>query len=238
MDGRETGSRVSCFKTRCRLYFHLDDINIGMVTTRFLGITMHNVSVYSPLSPSATQCRRIDKRWRGERSEWLLPYSLSLVESLFTSWGNRALSTVADLISSLLSYSRVGIEFMFGQLAANDGPIGFVFAINVLPVVIFFSAFIAVMYHLGIMMWIVRIIGGGLRRCIGTSHAESTVSAANIFIGQANTACRKTRYPMTVRVVRRHGRWYVHHCWVRYGGYWLWAARYLVAEVSWQLRVA
>ena len=105
--------------------------------------------------------------------------------ALFTSWGNRALSTVADLISSLLSYSRVGIEFMFGQLAANDGPIGFVFAINVLPVVIFFSAFIAVMYHLGIMMWIVRIIGGGLRRCIGTSHAESTVSAANIFIGQA-----------------------------------------------------
>lgn len=54
-----------------------------------------------------------------------------------------------------------------------------------LPVVVFFSAFIAVLYHLGIMMWVVRILGGGLRRCLGTSHAESMSAAANIFVGQA-----------------------------------------------------
>ena len=76
--------------------------------------------------------------------------------ALFTSWGNKALSAAADATGALLSYSRAGIDFMFGQLAAYDGPIGFVFAVNVLPVVVFFSAFIAVMYHLGIMMWIVR----------------------------------------------------------------------------------
>ena len=77
--------------------------------------------------------------------------------ALFTSWGNRALSAAADVIGSLLSYSRAGIDFMFGQLAAYDGPIGFVFAVNVLPVVVF-SAFIAVLYHLGVMMWVVRIL--------------------------------------------------------------------------------
>lgn len=105
--------------------------------------------------------------------------------ALFTAWGNRALSAAADVIGSLLSYSRAGIDFMFGQLAAYDGPIGFVFAVNVLPVVVFFSAFIAVLYHLGIMMWVVRILGGGLRRLLGTSHAESMSAAANIFVGQA-----------------------------------------------------
>ena len=105
--------------------------------------------------------------------------------ALFTAWGNRALSAAADVIGSLLSYSRAGIDFMFGQLAAYDGPIGFVFAVNVLPVVVFFSAFIAVLYHLGIMMWVVRILGGGLRRFLGTSHAESMSAAANIFVGQA-----------------------------------------------------
>ena len=105
--------------------------------------------------------------------------------ALFTAWGNSALSAAADVTGSLLGYSRAGIDFMFGQLAAYDGPIGFVFAVNVLPVVVFFSAFIAVMYHLGIMMWIVRILGGGLRRLLGTSHAESMSAAANIFVGQA-----------------------------------------------------
>ncbi|MDA8946367.1 NupC/NupG family nucleoside CNT transporter [Luminiphilus sp.] len=105
--------------------------------------------------------------------------------ALFTTWGNRALNAAADATGALLSYSRAGIDFMFGQLAAYDGPIGFIFAVNVLPVVVFFSAFIAVLYHLGIMMWIVRILGGGLRRCLGTSHAESMSAAANIFVGQA-----------------------------------------------------
>ena len=105
--------------------------------------------------------------------------------ALFTTWGNRALNAAADATGALLSYSRAGIDFMFGQLAAYDGPIGFVFAVNVLPVVVFFSAFIAVLYHLGIMMWIVRILGGGLRRFLGTSHAESMSAAANIFVGQA-----------------------------------------------------
>ena len=105
--------------------------------------------------------------------------------ALFTAWGNRALSAAAEVIGSLLSYSRAGIDFMFGQLAAYDGPIGFVFAVNVLPVVVFFSAFIAVLYHLGVMMWVVRILGGGLRRFLGTSHAESMSAAANIFVGQA-----------------------------------------------------
>lgn len=122
--------------------------------------------------------------WKTVGIAFAIQFSIGGV-ALFTSWGNSALSAAAGVIVSLLGYSRAGIDFMFGQLAAYDGPIGFVFAVNVLPVVVFFSAFIAVMYHLGIMMWMVRILGGGLRRLLGTSHAESMSAAANIFVGQA-----------------------------------------------------
>ena len=97
--------------------------------------------------------------------------------ALFSSWGGELLKAAASATGNLLGYSRAGIDFMFGQLANFDGPIGFVFAV--------FSAFIAVLYHLGIMMWIVRAIGGALRRMLGTSHAESMSAAANIFVGQA-----------------------------------------------------
>ena len=105
--------------------------------------------------------------------------------ALFSQWGSTLFMKAAELTGNLLSYSRAGIDFMFGQLANFDGPIGFVFAINVLPVVVFFSAFIAVLYHLGIMMGLVRAIGGMLRRVLGTSHAESMSASANIFVGQA-----------------------------------------------------
>ena len=51
--------------------------------------------------------------------------------------------------------------------------------------VVFFSSFIAVLYHLGVMQWLIRILGGGLRRALGTSHTESLSAAANIFVGQS-----------------------------------------------------
>ena len=104
--------------------------------------------------------------------------------ALFTSWGYAALKTASEYVGILLEYSRAGIEFMFGNLVDSEA-IGFVFALNVLPVVVFFSSLIAVLYHIGVMNWVVRIIGGALRRLLGTSHTESLSAAANVFIGQA-----------------------------------------------------
>ena len=54
-----------------------------------------------------------------------------------------------------------------------------------LPVVIFFSSLIAVLYHARIMQWLIRIMGGGLRAILHTSHTESLSAAANVFVGQA-----------------------------------------------------
>ena len=158
-----------------------------MVTpSNFSGRLMHSVfgMLVIVAFAYAVSSSREHIAWRTVGIAFVIQFAIGGL-ALFTSWGNRALSAAADATGALLSYSRAGIDFMFGQLAAYDGPIGFVFAVNVLPVVVFFSAFIAVMYHLGVMMWIVRFLGGGLRRLLGTSHAESISAAANIFVGQA-----------------------------------------------------
>lgn len=105
--------------------------------------------------------------------------------ALFTSWGYAALRTASDYVSVLLDYSRAGTQFMFGGLVDGGSSVGFVFAFSVLPVVIFFSALIAVLYHIGLMQWVIRVMGGGLRKMLGTSHTESLSAAANVFVGQA-----------------------------------------------------
>jgi len=105
--------------------------------------------------------------------------------ALFTDWGVAALGAASDYVSVLLGYSRAGMEFMFGGLVGPNDSIGFIFAFSVLPVVIFFSALIAVLYHAGVMQWLIRIMGGGLRALLRTSHTESLSAAANVFVGQA-----------------------------------------------------
>ena len=105
--------------------------------------------------------------------------------ALFTDWGVAALATASEYVAALLGYSRAGMEFMFGGLVSPTASVGFVFAFSVLPVVIFFSSLIAVLYHARIMQWMIRIMGGGLRALLKTSHTESLSAAANVFVGQA-----------------------------------------------------
>jgi concentrative nucleoside transporter, CNT family len=105
--------------------------------------------------------------------------------ALFTDWGIAALSAASDYVAVLLGYSRAGMEFMFGGLVGPSDSLGFIFAFSVLPVVIFFSSLIAVLYHARIMQWLIRIMGGGLRAILRTSHTESLSAAANVFVGQA-----------------------------------------------------
>jgi CNT family concentrative nucleoside transporter len=105
--------------------------------------------------------------------------------ALFTDWGIAALATASDYVSVLLGYSRAGMEFMFGGLVGPTDSLGFIFAFSVLPVVIFFSSLIAVLYPARVMQWMIRILGGGLRKLLQTSHTESLSAAANVFVGQA-----------------------------------------------------
>jgi CNT family concentrative nucleoside transporter len=97
--------------------------------------------------------------------------------------GMRALEAVAAVVASVLTYAQAGIDFMFGDFASGNH--GFVFALQVLPIIVFFASLIAVLYHLGIMERLVGLIGGFIQLVLGTSKAESMAAATNIFIGQS-----------------------------------------------------
>ncbi len=97
--------------------------------------------------------------------------------------GRKALEWLSLRVTEAIGAGRAGVEFLFGPLVTDEG-IGFVFALQVLPMIVFFSSLIAVLYHLRIMPWVIRIIGGALHRVLGTSRTESMSAAANIFVGQ------------------------------------------------------
>lgn len=116
---------------------------------------------------------------------------------LYVPWGQEVLLNLSGAVSALQSAANEGIAFLFGGLAGDKmfevfGGGGFVFAIRVLPLIVFFSAFIAVLYYLGVMTLIIRVIGGALRWVLGTSRTESMSATANIFVGQ-------TEAPLVVR---------------------------------------
>lgn len=98
-------------------------------------------------------------------------------------WGRASLEWLSEKVAAVIAAGDEGIAFLFGPLTQVES-IGFVFAFKVLPVIIFFSSLIAVLYHLRVMQFVILILGGGLRKLLGTSRAESLSAAANIFVGQ------------------------------------------------------
>ena len=110
---------------------------------------------------------------------------------LYSNMGRAAIAVMSDGVMAVIGFSKAGIDMVFGPLADTD-VIGFSFAINVLPIIIFFSALMSVLYHLRIMEWIVKLVGGFLHKVIGTGAVESMNAAANVFVGQ-------TEAPLAVR---------------------------------------
>ncbi len=102
---------------------------------------------------------------------------------LYWDRGQAAIDTLSGWVLAVIGFASAGINFVFGPLADVQN-VGFSFAINVLPIIIFFAALMSVMYHLRIMEWLVRIVGGALHKIIGAGSIESMNAAANIFVGQ------------------------------------------------------
>lgn len=106
--------------------------------------------------------------------------------ALYVPLGREMLQGLASGIQSVISYGYEGVRFLFGNLAPNDkgdqGIGGFIFAINVLAIIIFFASLISLLYYLKIMPLVINLIGGALQKCLGTSKAESMSAAANIFV--------------------------------------------------------
>ncbi|WRE82332.1 NupC/NupG family nucleoside CNT transporter [Helicobacter pylori] len=106
--------------------------------------------------------------------------------ALYVPLGREMLQGLASGIQSVISYGYEGVRFLFGNLAPNakgdQGIGGFIFAINVLAIIIFFASLISLLYYLKIMPLFINLIGGALQKCLGTSKAESMSAAANIFV--------------------------------------------------------
>ncbi|WP_080544665.1 NupC/NupG family nucleoside CNT transporter, partial [Yersinia frederiksenii] len=116
---------------------------------------------------------------------------------LYVPIGRRILGGMSQGVANVIAYGNDGISFMFGGLVSDKmfevfGGGGFVFALRVLPVIVFFSSLIAVLYYLGVMQLVIRVLGGGLQKLLGTSRTESLSATANIFVGQ-------TEAPLVVR---------------------------------------
>ncbi|OSI11693.1 NupC/NupG family nucleoside CNT transporter [Neisseria canis] len=116
---------------------------------------------------------------------------------LYVPQGRDMLQTASEAVGKVIAYGNNGVNFLFGGLVSEKmfevfGGGGFVFAFRVLPMIVFFSSLMAVLYYIGVMQLLIKIIGGFLHKVLGTSKAESMSAAANIFVGQ-------TEAPLVVR---------------------------------------
>ena len=119
--------------------------------------------------------------WRTVTAAFGMQAGIGLLVLYFPP-GQQVLLVIAEGVQAVITYSQAGIRFMFGDVVG--GSLGFIFAFQVLPVIIFFSSLISVLYYTGIMGWVITAIGGTLQKLLRTSRPESMNAAANIFVGQ------------------------------------------------------
>jgi concentrative nucleoside transporter, CNT family len=105
---------------------------------------------------------------------------------------SKVLEAISAGVSAMFGYTTAGSTFVFGKLGADSKEVGFVFAFQVLPIIIFIASFFAILYHLGIMQRLVRLMAVAMQKVMGVSGAESLNVAASIFMGQ-------TEAPLTIK---------------------------------------
>jgi CNT family concentrative nucleoside transporter len=100
---------------------------------------------------------------------------------LYVPFGKDMLGWVVRAVQHVIDYGNAGIAFVFGTRTYES--LGFTIALNVLPVIVFFSALMSVLYYLGVMQKVVSILGGALHKLLRTSQVESMTAISNIFVG-------------------------------------------------------
>ena len=119
---------------------------------------------------------------------------------LWIPWTASAFEWFAMLVAEAIGMANSGSAFLFGSLADDAGPAGFVFAFRVLPVIIYFAAVMGLLYYLGVMQRVIAGMAWVMRRTLGVSGAESLSVAANILVGQTEAPlCIKPFLPRMTR---------------------------------------
>lgn len=134
--------------------------------------------------------RRKNVQWKTIAIGIVLVVAFALI--VIKTPANELFIKADDGVKQLLLFTKQGAEFIFGGLTENKAPFGFIFAFQILPTIIFFSALMSVLYYIRVMPFIVKQMGRGLSRVLGTSGAESFSTVADIFVGQ-------TEAPLVIR---------------------------------------
>jgi len=155
---------------------------------RFTGI-LGLVAVLIAAWLGSTNRRSI--RWRTVLWGLSLQFFFAFLVLRF-EFGQRVLAYAGDAINNMLASTYAGSTLLFGELGKQHSSLGVIFAFQVLPTIIFISAFFAVLYHIGVMQWIIRAFAWIMQKTMRISGAESLNVAASIFMGQ-------TEAPLTIR---------------------------------------
>jgi len=121
--------------------------------------------------------------------------TLQVVFAIFVTkvwWGQLGIAKAGEGAKYLLSCSFAGSKFVFGEAGAQNSNLGFIFAFQVLPAIIFIAAFFSILYYYGIMQFLIRLVAVVMEKTMGASGAESLNVAASIVMGQ-------TEAPLTIR---------------------------------------
>ncbi|MDO7205758.1 Na+ dependent nucleoside transporter N-terminal domain-containing protein [Paraclostridium bifermentans] len=108
--------------------------------------------------------------------------------------GRMGIEKISDVVTKVLSYGAQGLGFVFGPLADAGAPTGMIFGIQVLGNIIFISALVAALYYIGLIGFVVKLIGGAIEKVLGTSKVESFVAVANMFLGQTESPILVSKY--------------------------------------------
>ncbi|MCJ8343171.1 MAG: hypothetical protein MJH09_10060 [Cetobacterium sp.] len=122
-------------------------------------------------------------KWRPVIVGFALQFLLAFL-TMRTEVGTFVLLKMSGAANEVIAQANEGIKFLFGGMYTPESNIVFVMAFNVLPIIIFFSSLIALLYHIGVMQLFIKYLGGGFAKLLGTGKAESISAAANIFLGQ------------------------------------------------------
>src|SRR5664279_456569 len=123
---------------------------------------------------------------------WGLGLQFAFAIIVLKTPASEVLRVISSGVAAMFGYAEAGSTFVFGQLGAANPPMGFVFAFQVLPIIIFIASFFAILYHLGLMQWLVKVMAIAMQKVMGVSGAESLNVAASIFMGQ-------TEAPLTIK---------------------------------------
>ena len=160
-----------------------------------VGFSLLGIAVLLGIAFALSDNRKAIK-WRTVGGAFALQAGLGAFV-LYVPFGQTILNALSNGVQEVINFGNEGISFLFGGLVSADTPVGFVFALKVLPMIIFFSAFISVLYYLGIMKVVINFLGGAIRAILGTSRTESLSATANIFVGQ-------TEAPLVVKPYIAH----------------------------------